>query len=306
MFGAVASWLIITSVLVVWVDRTIISTPTYVSTVTPIILNSNVQNLIANKVANQLITNISINDSSSSLLHVSNLNIGTSATQLENLAQPLIQSDIIGILKSSNFYNLWVTTNTEAHTQMIRQLNGDSPVLNLNFNPAVNGIVSELKATQLKPIASQINISSNTGNFVIRGEAVKMIRYYYNIFQLRIVEFIILSIFCFVLAILMAVNRRRTLRRLLRHSGFLALFGALTLYLVKWIPIGGLDRLTVLAVRSIYESLTHYLLISYIVVGITLVIASYIIDFLWERFKNRPKHDNNDRLKEFESLPNIS
>jgi flagellar basal body-associated protein FliL len=300
IFGIAAIWLLMMSIIVIWLNRTLISTPTYVSTVGPIVLKADVQNLIANKVTTQLLKSAPINDMASSLLPANDLNQDFSTNQLKALLQPMIENDIISILKSTHFANLWTNTNEMVHSELVSQLNGNSTTLSLNFNPAINGIVSELQATQLKAVASHISISANTGNLVVRGSKVSKIRSYYKMFQLGTLAFVALAIISFGLAVWIAVNHWKTVKRLLLIGGIFAFAGALILESAQWIPFGGQDQLTVKAIRAIFSSIVHYLFISDIIIGVVFVGAVFVINFFLHRGSKKQKSIKSGGVEESE------
>jgi hypothetical protein len=55
IFGIIAVFLIMASISVVWLNRTLVSTSTYVGTVAPMVTKPAIQNMIADKVSTQLI-----------------------------------------------------------------------------------------------------------------------------------------------------------------------------------------------------------------------------------------------------------
>ena len=271
IFGIAAVFFLMMSITVVWLNRTLIDTGTYVSTVAPLVTKPDVQIFIANKVSSQLVKNAPIQQLASALLPASDLNQGFSSAQLSNLVQPIVQSDVVNILKSSSFATLWKNTNQSAHTQFINQLNGTSPTLTLNLNPAINGIVSELKDSQLSAVADHISISSDTGTLVIKGKQVSKIRSYYNLFQLGTLAFVAATLICFGLASLIAVNHFKTIRRLLLVSGILTLIGAVILEIPQYINFKTHDLLTQNAIRSIVSTVVANLLLIDIIIGVLFI-----------------------------------
>ena len=280
IFGIIAVILILMSINVVWLNRTLINTTAYTDTVVPILSKPNVQNFIAQNVSKQLVNSGPINDIASALLPASDLNQNLSSDQLKALVKPIVQSDIVGIIKSPSFLTLWKNTNQSVHAGFISQLKGSGQQLTLNFNPAVNGIVTELKNSQLSSVANHVSIGSNVGNVDIKGSKVTKIRKYYNLFQLGTIVFVIAAVVAIGLSILISVHRRKTVHRLLLTTGILALVGALILTVPQFISFKKNDLVTQDAIRTIITSVVHYLFIADITIGILCIVA-YIVDKIW-------------------------
>src|SRR5229473_3289922 len=68
LFGAIAVILIAAGILVVWANRTLTDTNTYVQTVGPVIERPELQDFVATKVTNQLLESAPAPDMASTLL----------------------------------------------------------------------------------------------------------------------------------------------------------------------------------------------------------------------------------------------
>src|SRR5665811_776177 len=98
IFGIMAVILILSSITVVWLNRTLIDTNTYVATVVPIVNKPSVQNFIANKVSTQLVKSVPISNLATALLPASDLNGSLSSNQQLTLVKAITQSDTISII----------------------------------------------------------------------------------------------------------------------------------------------------------------------------------------------------------------
>jgi len=275
MFGIIAVFLIMASISVVWLNRTIVSTSTYVGTVAPMVSKPAIQNFIADKVTNQLINSSPINNIASGLLPATDLNKGLDSSQLKALVKPIIQADVISIVKSPSFATLWKNTNQSAHAQLISQLNGNSQQLTLDLHPAFVGIVNELKDSQLSQVANHLSVGPTAGNLDIKGNKVGKLRSYYKLFQLGTLGFILMSLIAFSLAVWIAVNHHKVARRIVLICGILALVGALILEIPQFVSIKSSDPVTQNGIRAIISAVTHNLLILDITIGV--VFVGYVV-----------------------------
>jgi hypothetical protein len=208
-------------------------------------------------------------------LPAADLNKVLDSSQLKALVKPIIQADVVSIVKSSSFATLWKNTNESAHAQLISQLNGNSKELTLDLHPAFTGIVTELKNSQLSQVANNLSVSPTVGNLDIKGNKVSKLRTYYNLFQLSTLGFIVASLVAFALAVWIAVNRHKTARRIILICGILALVGALILQIPQYVSIKNNDPVTQDGIRAIISTVVHNLLILDIVIGV--VFVGYIV-----------------------------
>jgi len=289
IFGIAAVFFIISSITVVWLNRTLIDNQTYVSTVSPLVSKPTVQNLIADKLSNQLIYESPINNVAQALLPASDLNGSNTPAQLKSLVKPIIETDIISILNSNNFQTLWTNTNKQAQSQFISGLKSSSNSLSLNLHPAIVGIITELKSSQLSSAANHVNVSPTAGILDIKANRVSKIRSYYKFFQLGTIAFVLIAIVSLGLSVWIAINHWKVLRRLLLISGIFVLLGAAILKIPSHVNLVKNNLITSDGIKTIFATLTHNLFISDLVIGIAfivIVIAWDIINYFVRRKKN--------------------
>jgi len=290
IFGMIAVFFIISSITVVWLNRTLIDNNTYVSTISPLVSKTNVQNLIADKLSDQLLSNSPISNVAQALLPSSDLTVSNDQTQLKNLVKPIIKTDVVGILNTQSFQSLWKNTNKTAHQQFIDQLNGKSNVLTLNLHPAIEGIVTELKNSQLSQVANHISVGSTAGILNIKGNKVTKLRSYYKFFQIGTISFVLIAVASLALSIWIAVNHRKVFDRLLLISGVLALFGAVILDIPSHLDFNKTNQVSSNGIKTIFTTLTHNLLLSDVIVGgvlILIVVCSKLLKY----YSIRKKYD---------------
>lgn len=272
--GIVSIYLILASITVVWLNQTLTNTTTYVNTVAPLIKKPAIQNFIASKVTTQILNNAPTQQVANALLTPSQLSGNPSIYTLKTELTPIINSNVITIVSSNSFATLWKQTNETAHAALITQLNNDSGQIQLNLSPAINGVINELKASKLSPVANQINISPNTGVLDIKNSGVSKAHHYYKLFNEGTIAIVIAAILSLALAIILSVNHVKTIRRILLGLGILSLLEALIFEIPVILTIGKSDQSTQGAVHAFSGAIFHNIVMANIVLGIICIGAA--------------------------------
>src|SRR5580692_4876547 len=100
-------YLVLSSISVIWLNRTLTNTPTYVDTVAPLVTKPAIQKYISQEVTTAILNNSPTQNLASALLPASEAAANLSTTQLNNLMRPIIEADAIKIVQSPSFVSLW-------------------------------------------------------------------------------------------------------------------------------------------------------------------------------------------------------
>jgi hypothetical protein len=282
--GIAAVYLIMSSVTVIWLNRTLTDTNTYVKTVSPLISKPAIQNFITVKATDQIINNTPVHDVASSLLPPALANNSQTIGQLKLLLRPVIQNAVLQIVKSPSFAALWTQTNRIAHTQLVNQLNNNNGELQLNLSPTVNAVITQIKTTQLSPIADKIAVSSNTGKLDIKSSGIRRAHHYYELFKAGTWAIVGATIIFLVISVWLSVNHLKTTRRILVGVGVLALLQALILEAPVFISISSVDPVTEGAAKAFAEAIFHNLQLASLIVGILCILLA-ICSKIYEKRK---------------------
>jgi hypothetical protein len=272
--GTIAVYLIIASVSIIWLNQTITNTSVYVNTVAPLVEKPAIQNFIAQKVATEIVDNAPLQNLAATLLTYSQLNPNQTAAQVKSQLTTIIESDVLAIVRSSSFAALWRNTNQTAHAQLISQLNSGSNQLQLDLSPAINGVINELKSSQLSPIASQISINPNSGKLDIKNSGVAKAHRYYKLFQEGTIAVVAAAILAIILAVWLSVHHAKTARRILIGTGILSLLQALVLEAPALIKFKGTDTISQNAAKVFVVAIVHNLLIASLIIGIICIMVA--------------------------------
>lgn len=273
IFGILAMFLILASILVIWLNRTLLDTTTYVNTVAPVATQLDVQNFLADKAAQQVIASAPTNDIATQLLTADQIN-GKSSEQLQAELHPIIQQSVLEVVGSPSFAELWKTTNQNAHTQLINSLKGNSDEVSLDLTPAVHGLVDQLKQTKLSPISDKLTKADlPTVKLDLKGSTLDHVYYFYGLFKQLSSLVISVTFLLILLCIGISVHHIRTLRRIIFGTGILSLVLTILFYAPRIIAprLDALDQKAALAVASV---LLHNLQVATLILAIACLAVS--------------------------------
>ena len=272
--GIIAVYLIMASITSVWLNRTLTDTPTYVNTVAPLVTNPAIQNFISQKVASQLVNSVPSQDLAIAILPASDLNSSQTPAQLKALLTSTVQSNVLQIVKSPSFATLWRNTNETAHTLLLSQLNSNSNQLTLDLTPTIQGVISELKTTQLSSVADKITLGPNSGRVNIKNSGITQVHKYYKSFQDGTILVVSITIIALILSVWLSVHHSRTLRRILFGVGILALLQALVLSIPRFITLPGIDQASQAAAKAFIEAIVQNLFLASLIIGIVCMVTA--------------------------------
>ncbi|MEI7683164.1 MAG: hypothetical protein WCJ24_02585 [Candidatus Saccharibacteria bacterium] len=278
--------LILSSLVIIWLNRTLTDTDTYVKTVAPLATKPEIQNFIAQKASEAIITNVPIDEIATALLPAK-LNNQKTANQFTSLLQPIVYANVLKVIQLPTFAQLWETTNHTAHVALLRQLSTDSPSLTLDLNPVITGVIAQLKTTPLAPITEQIEIKPNNTQIYLAGSGIQKAHFFYKDFQRATWAIVAVTLICITLAIIISVNRLKTILRLLFGTGILTLLLAFSIWVSSYINIGNSTDLTTKnAAVVIAQTLLHNLQIVSLVIGAVCITIALGLKFYITTRKN--------------------
>lgn len=272
IFGIVAMFLILASILVVWLNRTLLDTTTYVNTVAPVVTQIDVQNFVADKATEQLVNNAPTHDVAEQLLSANQIT-GKTDDQLRAELQPVIRASILQVVQSASFVDLWKTTNQTTHSELIQQLNSGSSEISLNLTPAVAGVIDQIRTTKLSPIADKIVDGPPSIKVDLKGSTVDTIIHYYNLYKKLYLLLLVVTLLAIVLCVVTSVHHIKTLRRIIFGTGILSLVLAILLSAPRFIA-PKLDDPQQKAALAVATVLLHNLWLTTIILAVVCLLIS--------------------------------
>lgn len=270
LFGTIAMALILVSIVVVWLNRTLTDTNTYVSTVSPLVAKPAIQNYVAQQASQQLISNAPIADLAQTLLPAS-VTANQTNEQLQTLVRPIVVSSVLQVIKSSSFAEVWQSTNQTAHAALVTQLDANSADLSLDLSPLVTNVITQLGTTQLAPAISHISIPTGTGKLDLTGSSIDKIHHYYVLFKQVTLVIVGATLLAIVLCVIISVHHFKTARRIVIGTGIIALVLALLIAVPGYVFESSSDSQQS-AIVAIGQTLTHNLMIvMFILAGVCIL-----------------------------------
>ncbi len=213
----VATLLAVVSNLIVWLERTVLDTDTYISTIEPLPEDPAISEALATFLVDELYSDVDIDTTIEDALPeeagflAGPLETGVKTFSVEAAAQ-LIQSD--------QFVTIWVEANRSAHSLAVQVIEGGGDAVStsggkvtVNLQPAVMALADELGAgDQLGSLVDTLNLGDNVGTFVL-FEDEQLGELQLAVEWLRRLRFVLplLMLACYVAAVWLSPRRRRTI-----------------------------------------------------------------------------------------------
>jgi hypothetical protein len=286
VFGSLALSLIFASILVVWLNRTLTDTNTYVRTVAPLASSPDIQNFIALTASDAIVKNAPPLEAAAVLLPPAEIT-GKTPEQLQLAIKTVVSDTVVQIVRSQHFQTLWQDTNRTAQADLIKQIKGGSSELSLDLSPLVTGVVDELKTTKFAIISDKIILPEGVGKINLTGGVVSKAHDYYQMFQAATIAIVGVTLLAMVLCVVISVEHIRTMRRILVGTGIISLISAALLGAPSLIgDLNGIDPIQQRAAVALASALFHDLRLSLIIIGVTCVVLA-VVSKIVSKYRSR-------------------
>lgn len=272
IFGAIALWLIVASVLVVWLNRTVTDTNTYVTAVAPLASKPEVKEFITQKIDEQITNSASPEEIALVVLKPEEIR-GKTPDQIKTLTTTVVRQELNKVISLAEFTTLWRDTNQSVHKQALTQLQSNESEVTLDFDKTVFETTKLLSTTRLAPIVGQVKIDSGQATVKIKRSDLQTVRGVYDWLQRGMILIILATVSCVTLAVIISVHHMKTLRRIALLSALGLLSVALTIAFVPSLKLGGADPATQALTASIASTLLRSLKMNTFILGTLLLIG---------------------------------
>lgn len=268
ILGSLAAALIVLSIVVLWLGRTLTDTNAYVDTVAPLVTDGDVQSFAVDKVSKVLLDSdvAALQGIASELLGPEQIQ-GKTIDELREAVRPKVEGTLNTVVASSHFANLWEDTNRVAHETLIQQLNSDSNTVTLDFQPLIDGVIVQLDGTDLGFVKDKIDIQPGTSLVTIESDKFENLRNAYNKIKQAILLLVLLTTGMTISAIAISVHHVKTLRRVAFSTGIFAGLIAIGLSATSLIQFSGPDADQQKLILAIINSVTHSLRVTLFVLA---------------------------------------
>ena len=282
LFGAIALLLVTLSILVVWANRTLTDTNTYVHTVSPLIQQPQLQNFVADNVAKQLLASVSLPNLSSSLLGSSGANVPP--TELNSKLTSAINAAVVQTMASPAIDQAWNSTNRSVQASLVSQIKAGQPVIQLDFGPLVSAVLGQMKQTKLAPLANQINLSPSSADVTLKGTPIEKIRQGYRILVVAPFVIVVLTLFFAGLSIWISVHTEDLEANADRRWCLTSLILAILIQLPVFIKTPTSSPAASQVALALVHTLLHGLQLALIVLGLVCIVVAVSSKF-YERHR---------------------
>jgi hypothetical protein len=216
----------------VWIHNTLLNTDQYVSTVGPLAQNPEVQDALATRITNTLVSSSKVETRIKNAL----------PPKVSSIVAPVVASGLgtvvhaaaLRIVQSPKFEQLWKGLNRRIHTRVVDVLRGQGKFVNGNGQVAVNiqPVIDEVNSALNKVgISGLSNAASQSSHEVVlfSSNTLKQAQGGVRLLDDLAIALPIITVLLFAGAILVSANRRRTVLRSALGLAFVML-----LFLVIW------------------------------------------------------------------------
>lgn len=211
LLGIIAFNAIMGGIFALWANRTFLNTDEFTSIVGELPNNPSVRNTLAKETGNIIVSSVPAAELAKQL----NVPVisGAAAEQIKEQLRPAVQATVLQIVASPAFANLWATSVENAHRDALNQLES-SDDLNINLRPLLEGIIGQLKGTQLEFLQAQIQLPKDAGMIAIKDEQFTRLAQSYTIAKQLFWILVAAAAVATILAMLLAVKKLAVLRKL--------------------------------------------------------------------------------------------
>lgn len=275
LFGFIAMALIIVSIIVFWLNRTLTDTGQYVKTVAPLVSESDVQNFVVDKASNALIDsqNVPMQVIAAQILGVDQV-IGKTDEQLRSDTMQAVKQSFKTAVASPAFATVWTNTNRNIHSNLIAQLGTNTPAIALNFQPIFTGVVDQLGTTKLAFVKDNLRLKTDAGVVILQGKQLDTLRNFYSSLKQAVPVVVGVTILSLLLCVLLSVHHMKTFRRVTLSTGIFTASLAILLGATSLINTGSSDILEQKMVEAIIKAATYNLRISLIIIAVLCIVSS--------------------------------
>lgn len=273
VLGAAALMLVSASILLVWANRTLTDTNTYVATVGPVLRTPALQDYVADQITQQVITSVSLPDLANNLLGPSQL--AMAPAQQQELVKSVIHDSVINIMNSPQIQAAWTDTNRQAHAALMNELNSNAPKIAIDVTPLETAVLAQLKQSKLAAVTDNFDIGPAHPAVVgVAGGTLERIHEGYNWLRTAPWLVVLATLVCGALSVWISVHHAKTLRRMLIDTGLSSLVVAALVALSGRLKLPAADPAAAKVAAALVGTLLHGLQTALIILGVICLVAA--------------------------------
>ncbi|MFE2041559.1 hypothetical protein ACFXAZ_11630, partial [Streptomyces sp. NPDC059477] len=273
-----------------WAANEVGDTGRYVDTVAPLADEPAVQDAVANRVTDALMTRINLSTLLSGVAPTDRPRLekalGRLGDSLESALRSFVHDKAQEVAASDAFHNLWTQANRRAHSALDKALTGKGggavqltdDTVTLDLAPVVAQVKQRLVDSGLTVAARIPDI--HTDLTLVRSKDIGEVKTYVRLLQLAGNWLPVLAVLLIAAGVLLALRRRRALVAGCLGAAFAALVLGIGLDVFRAVYLDALPAgVSAPAAGAVYDTLTHFLhtmVRMVIALGVVLALAAWL------------------------------
>ncbi len=211
LLGIIAFNAVMGGLFALWANRTFLNTDEFTAIVGELPSNPSVRKTLVKETSNIIVSSVPAAELAKQL----NVPVMSEAAtdQIKEQLRPAVQATVLQIVSSQAFGDLWATSVENAHRDALKQLES-SDSLDINFRPLLEGIIGQLKGTQLEFLQAQIQLPKDAGMITIKDQQFARLAQSYTVAKQLFWILVATAAIATILAMLLAVKKLAVLRKL--------------------------------------------------------------------------------------------
>src|SRR5262245_15044955 len=209
------------SALSVWLKTTLLDTDTYVATMAPLAHDAKVQNALADRITPTLTENSTVTSVEQQIVDRLPEKAKFIAPKVTDAFASVVHEGALKLVQSDQFATLWEEANRRGHTRVVALLEGGGDKLlqtkngevTIDLGRIADQVNSELESRGVDAFSNAAAAASDTQIVLIDSIWLKRSQNATDLLQRLAIVLPIVTLFCFVVAIWLSPNRRRTVLR---------------------------------------------------------------------------------------------
>ena len=266
--------LILASILIVWLNRTLTDTPTFVGTVAPLIEEPEVQQFIAKSASEGVVESAPVQEVASKFLSEEQ-RTGKRAEQLKAQVQTEVENRILKVVSSPDFAAAWRNSIESTHSTVVTQLESGSETITFDFSPVIKQAVDQLAKSDLGINPKEVDLGKDTGKISMKRSELGPVSKAYDSLQSATVGLLIAALVAAVASVLLSTHHIKTLRRVLLFTGVFSLIIFIILNAPSYVKTNGIDPVDQAAIKTMIEAVFSDLKNAFLVVAIVSIAVAF-------------------------------
>jgi hypothetical protein len=281
----VGAVLVPVSTIAVFTRNQLLNTDRFVSTMHPLAHNAAVQQAAATRITNAVMDNVPIEDTLKNGLPP---RIAGFASAVTGAVRGFVQTTSLQVIQSKQFQKIWDDAIRLAHSQVDRLLTGNTGAFNVVNGAVVLDLGQLLKSVQQAlvnaglTVAERLDVSKiNTQLVLFKAANLEKAQRATDLLQKLSIVLPLLMLACFIVAVVLAADRRRALIRIGFGIAIAAAILSIAIVLARSVYLNAVSSFVISqdAAKAVYDTVLRNVRTAdrvFILIGLLLVLGAVL------------------------------